>query len=127
MSAHKLYWMRCGVRTGPCEAVTAWRRSSINRGAPKRLRRGVTCSPALNRNGEGVTGRPGRAAIFHCDLSCPIHGTEIARHAIHAGQARVIPPPDDCGAKSKAARLIRAVAMFNVEAGRTSLHWRRRP
>ena len=42
--------------------------------------------PALNHNGDGAPG-PGGRPLFHCELNCPIHRVEIARHAVHAGQA----------------------------------------
>jgi hypothetical protein len=63
-------------------------------GSPEAVAQGCTCSPALNHNGDGAPG-PGGRPIFHCDLGCPIQGIEIARHAIHAGQAHVIPSPDE--------------------------------
>jgi hypothetical protein len=56
-----------------------------------RTAQGCTCSPALNHNGEGISGPRGR--YYQADLQWPVHGLEVGKEALEAGDARLVRSP----------------------------------
>jgi len=60
-------------------------------GSPEAIAKGCTCPPQAGPGAAiGQDGTPGYA----CDWRCPMHGIEVAKRAIEAGEARLIKPDE---------------------------------
>jgi len=56
-------------------------------GSPKAIAEGCTCPPQA---GPGAAFTPDGRPGYLCDQDCPIHGIEVAKRAIEAGEGRLI-------------------------------------